>query len=271
MGREAETEAPGTEARPPLQTMSNRSILRCTTAFLRAERRHAESTRTPGRPRRRKSGRTLPELRHKAAVLGLSGSGLRKADLLHRLRNPDDFRVVVGSVYLNVTPRITIGMLRMIKAGLYLELKHPCAANLDEWRERLGVGDSSGATADIDALNAEIVAVCQHLGSVQGPSRAAWGSFNEGWEVAAARIRGGRQWTSPVAKLTEGGLRKRKMRTPVRIKSFLGGAALGAAAGGGSPASADGVGGWGFNFIGSAGSAFTTPGKKAKRSQNRSP
>ena len=258
--------------------MSNRSILRCTTAFLHAERRHAESTRTPGRPRRRKSGRTLPELRHKAAVLGLSGSGLRKVDLLHRLRNPDDFRVVVGSVYLNVTPRITIGMLRMIKAGLYLELKHPCAANLDEWRARLGLGDGDGgggaaaaAAADIDAVNAEIVALCQHLGSLQGPSRAAWGSFNEGWEVAAAWIRGGRQWTSPVAKLTEGGLRKRKMRTPVRMKSFLGGAALGAAAGGGSPAAADGGGDWGFNFIGSAGSAFTTPGKKAKRSQNRSP
>lgn len=259
--------------------MSNRSILRCTRAFLHAERRHAESTRTPGRPRRRKSGRTLPELRHKAAGLGLAGSGLRKADLLYRLRNPDDFRVVVGSVYLNVTRRITIGMLRMIRAGLYLELKHPCSANLSEWRSRLGLGNGNGTSEDIHAINDEILSVCQHLGTPDGPSRAAWGSFNEGWEVAAARIRGGQQWTSPVAKLTEGGLRKRKMRTPVRMKPFFGAAlggsgcdeAGGAAAGGGSPAAADGVGGWGFNFIGSGSDAFTTPGKKAKRSQNKSP
>ena len=181
--------------------------------------------------------------------MGLSGVGLRKVDLMHRLRNPDDFRVVVGSVYLNVTPLITIEMLHMIKAGLYLELKHPCPENLGEWRARLGIDD----VEPVDAVDAEILAVCQHLGSpILGPSRAAWGSYSEGWEVAAARVRGGQQWTSPVARLTENGVRKRKVRTPVRMKPLF---AL-------APSNS------GFHD-----SAFTTPTKKTKRtvSQNKSP
>ena len=208
--------------------MSNQAILQCTTNFLALERRAAEVQRTPGTMRRKSSGRTMPELRQRATALGLATQGLRKSELLHRIRYPDQFRVVIGSVYVNITSYITIEMLRRIKAGLYLELKHPCSLNLDEWRKRLGFISGVLGSEDVRMINTEIMLVCQHLGSLAGPSRAAWGSFCEGWEVAASRIRGGRwtspakvietgRWTSP-SKLTEGGPKKRKMRTPVRMK-----------------------------------------------------
>ena len=105
---------------------------------------------------------TVPELKARCKEVGLSTKN-NKAEMERQLLNPDDYRVMVGTVSLKVTNDLSIEHLQIIK-NKYLSIGHPSKDTKDAWKIALG----------ITINDFKLYAIAQFLGSKQGPSPNAF-------------------------------------------------------------------------------------------------
>ena len=114
---------------------------------------------------------TIPVLKSMCDTHGLSTKGT-KHELIIRLKDPDQHRVLVGSVSLKVTASFGISALRIVQAQ-YRILGHPSKENISLWRTTLqSVMDST--EMGCDARFPQLYAACQFLGSKRGPNPEAY-------------------------------------------------------------------------------------------------
>lgn len=114
---------------------------------------------------------TIPVLKSMCDTHGLSTKGT-KHELIARLKEPDQHRLLVGSVSLKVTANLGISALRIVQAQ-YRILGHPCKENISMWRTALqSVMDSTAMGCD--ARFPQLYAACQFLGSKRGPNPEAY-------------------------------------------------------------------------------------------------
>ena len=135
-----------------------------------AGQRAAARAAADGSRPRRPTMPTVPELKAQCNALHLSTKGT-KGELQARLDDPDAHRVMVGSISLKVNTHLSIAQLRLAPA-LYLELRHPQSANIQQWKERLGF--DGGGFSTQKAADSVIYGMAQFLGSKRGPNPAAF-------------------------------------------------------------------------------------------------